>query len=260
VSDTGLAAPIRIAPDTVQGGRDERHWLLRFARAWYDTHQLKVRRKRDQLSDAQYYRMAFSIGPRSPEAQCDKFAGTRAAVTHGIGQDPRTARVLDLGTGLGYQARSIWEAGYRQVYACDLVTDRIAIARTLHAATDIKFMIGDMQALGFPEGSLDAITISVALHDLATAGVETVLAECERALVPGGRLVVLEPRWQRDFASAPQRWVYRFCGRLLDESVHLDDFLRFDLAGRLTRRGFTLLSRAVVWHSVLCLYTFEKRR
>ena len=260
MSDAGLTKPIPTVPDTAQGSRDERHWLLRFARAWYDTHQLKVRRKRDQLSDAQYYRMAFSIGPRAPEAQCDKFAGTRAAVTLGIGQDPRTARVLDLGTGLGYQARSIWEAGYRQVYACDLVHDRIAIARTLHAGTAIKFMIGDMQVLGFPDGSFDAITISVALHDLATAGVETVLAECERALVPGGRLVVLEPRWQGDFPSAPQRWVYRFCGRLLDESVHLDDFLRFDLAGRLTQRGFTLLSRAVVWHSVLCLYTFEKRR
>jgi ubiquinone/menaquinone biosynthesis C-methylase UbiE len=120
--------------------------------------------------------------------------------------------------------------------------------------------MGDMQTLGFPDRSLDAITISVALHDLAAVGIEMVLAECERTLVPGGRLVVLEPRWQRDLASAPHRWVYRLCGRLLDESVHLDDFLRFDLAGRLTRRGFALVSRAVVWHSVLCLYTFEKAR
>jgi SAM-dependent methyltransferase len=239
---------------------DDRHWLLRFARAWYDTHHLKVRRKREHLSDAQYYRMAFSIGSRSPGAQCDKFASTRAAVTRGISQDPRTARVLDLGSGLGYQARSIWDAGYRHVYGYDLVPDRIALARAMHAGTAIKFMIGDMQTLGFPDGSFDAITISVALHDLAAVGVETVLAECERALVPGGRLVVLEPRWQRDLASAPSRWAYRFCGRLLDESIHLDDFLRFDLAGRLTRRGFTLLSRAVVWHSVLCLYTFEKTR
>jgi SAM-dependent methyltransferase len=260
MSDAGLIATLRASPGTARDGRDDRHWLLRFARVWYGTHQLKLRRRREHLSDAQYYRLAFAVDPVAAAAKGDKFASTRTAVTRGIRQDRRTARVLDLGTGLGFQARSIWDAGYRQVYACDLVPDRIAIARTLHARTAIKFMMGDMQTLGFPDRSLDAITISVALHDLAAVGVEMVLAECERTLVPGGRLVVLEPRWQRDLASAPHRWVYRFCGRLLDESVHLDDFLRFDLAGRLTPRGFTLVSRAVVWHSVLCLYTFEKAR
>jgi len=258
--DASLAATVPTVPDDARHGRDDRHWLLRFARVWYRTHQLKVRRQRERLSDAQYYRMAFAFDHRAPGATGDKFASTRAAVTRGIGGDRRTARVLDLGTGLGFQARSIWDAGYRHVYGCDLVPDRIALARTLHAETAIQFTIGDMQALGFPDRSLDAITISVALHDLAAVGVEMVLAECERVLAPGGRLVVLEPRWQRDLASPLHRWVYRNCGRLLDESIHMDDFLRFDLAGRLTRRGFTLLSRAVVWHSVLCLYTFEKAR
>lgn len=259
--DARLATTVPTVPSVpadARHGRDDHHWLLRFARVWYKTHQLKVRRKREHLSDAQYYRMAFALDHRAPAVKGDKFASIRAAVTRGIGQDRRTAHVLDLGTGLGFQARSIWDAGYRHVYGCDLVPDRIALARTLHAETAIEFMIGDMQSLGFPDRSLDAITISVALHDLPAVGVEMVLAECERALRSGGRLVVLEPRWQRDLASPLHRWVYRYCGRLLDESVHLDDFLRFDLAGRLTRRGFTLLSRAVVWHSVLCLYTFEK--
>ena len=258
MTDASHAETLVAAPPRARGIRDDARWLLRFARVWYGTHRLKVRREREQLSDRQYYRMAFALDHDAPGAVGDKFASTRAAVTRGIRKDLRAARVLDLGTGLGFQARSMWDEGYRHVYACDLVPDRIARARALHAGTAINFLIGDMQTLCFPPQSLDAITICVALHDLPAAGIEQVLTECERALRPGGRLVALEPRCERDLASAAQRWVYRVCGRLLDESVHLDDFLRFDLTDRLVRRGFAVVSRGVVWHSVLSLYAFEK--
>ena len=253
------AQPLAATPARPPEVRDDRWWLLRFARFWYVTRRLKRRWAAECWGDRWYYQMVFALEHCAGLAEGDKFASVRAKVTRGIDKDRRTARVLDLGTGLGFQARSIWDHGYRNVFACDVVSDRIALARRLQAATAIHFLIGDMQALGFATGSLEAITIAAALHDLAPAGVEVVLAECDRTLKAGGRLVLLEPRSQRDLTHALHRWAYRVCGRLLDESLHVDGFLRLDLAARLAGLGYVLVSREVLWHSVLCLYTFEKR-
>jgi ubiquinone/menaquinone biosynthesis C-methylase UbiE len=173
----------------------------------------------------------------------DAFASTRAKITSSVEKDRASARILDLGTGLGFQAGHLWGAGYRNVFACDLVPSRIALARKLHARTGVQFLIGDMQSLGIGAESLDAITISAVLHDFSGAGVKTVLAECGRALWAQGRLVVMEPRYLGEVDSALHRWAYRWCGRLLDESLCVDEFLNFDLADWVGRTGFTLLRR-----------------
>lgn len=238
--------------------RDDKSWLLRFARVWYDMQRLKRRRAKEHWSDRTYYRMVFAESPGDGVAHGDGFATTRAKITNGIDKDRRRARLLDLGTGLGFQARSLWDAGYRNVVACDMVPDRIALARRLHAGTGIRFLIGDMRSLSFAPRSLDAITISVALHDVSALGVQAVLAECDRALKAGGRFVLMEPRYEHDLGNPLHRWAYRVCGRLLDESVHVDEFLSLDVTEQLGSLGFRLVRRDVVWHAVLCLYVFEK--
>ena len=87
MTDASHAETLVAAPPRARGIRDDARWLLRFARVWYGTHRLKVRREREHLSDRQYYRMAFALDHDAPGAVGDKFASTRAAVTRGIRKD-----------------------------------------------------------------------------------------------------------------------------------------------------------------------------
>lgn len=232
-------------------------WFLTFPRIWYETYDLKRRQKKHNWSDRQYYRAMFSMAHLTPQVEGDKFGGLREHMTGAILQDRSSARVLDLATGVGYQARSIWSHGYERVYACDLVESRINLAQQHHSDTGIKFLVADMQHMGFPTAFFDAITISAALHDLPIAEVEDVLHECGRVLRPGGRLLLLEPRHIRDWPTYFRKF-YAFVMDNLDESLNMRAFIDFDLAGTLRRNDFTLESTRTFWLGGLCLYIFIK--
>jgi ubiquinone/menaquinone biosynthesis C-methylase UbiE len=59
----------------------------------------------------------------------------------------------------------------------------------------------DARKLPFPDGSLRAIVMTHVMHHIADA--ERFLAEAQRALVPGGRILMIEP-----WVSAWSRFVY----------------------------------------------------
>ncbi len=232
-------------------------WFLAFPGIWFQTYSLKQRRKRQRWSDFQYYQAMFSMVSLRPQVEGDKLAALRSALTRAVSKDPASSRILDLATGCGYQARDLWEHGYRQVYASDLVDTRVGVAREHHRGSGIKFLVSDMRRLGIPSQSFDAITISVALHDLPAAMVRSVLPECSRVLRPGGRLVILEPAYIQDWPAYLRKF-YAFVADNLDESINMRDFIALDLAGEAERNGFSLESRQTFWLGGLCLYTFVK--
>lgn len=235
-----------------------RWWLVRFLGIWARIRWLRWQRRRNRWSDAEYYRRVYSLPDTKGNHSSDKFAGVRAAVTGPIGKDPRAAKVLDLGCGFGFQAQHLRTVGYQRVYAYDLVPYRLTRGRELFGRDGIRWLAGDMRQLAFPDASLDAITISVALHDLAPSGIREVLPECRRVLKPGGRLVLLEPRSLRAITNPLHHWAYRWATTVADESPYLDDYLQIDLVERARREGFTPLGRRVVWGAILCVYAFEK--
>lgn len=232
--------------------------MVRFVAVWCRIRWLQTLRAMAHWTDEEYYRRVYSIPDAAPERSSDKFASTRAAIHAEIAMDPAHSRVLDLGCGFGFQAKHMRASGYRHVYACDLVPYRLHHARELHGLDGVRYVAGDMRSLGVADRMLDAIIISVALHDLTPDDVAAVLAECRRVLKPRGRLVIMEPRFLEDIPGRLHRWLYRSCSTLLDESINLGKYLDFDIAAKLAELGFDVVRRRLVWWGNLCIYTFER--
>ena len=233
-------------------------WLFNFLPIWYVTHKLKQRKKTENWDDDQYYEQMYSIPFLTHDSVGDKLASLRDTITDEIEGDKTLCRVVDLATGRGYQARNIWSRGYKNVYASDLHVGRVAEGQKQNADTGISFAVGDIRQLPYRDDMFDAITISGALHDLQTGGIEESVKVCRRILRTGGRLIIMEPSYLGDISYTLLRKVYSFAWNILDESVNMKDFLNFDIASYVMSLGFSLVKRQMVWHSILCLYTFKK--
>ncbi|MFQ5542411.1 MAG: class I SAM-dependent methyltransferase [Candidatus Binatia bacterium] len=233
-------------------------WFLNFLPIWYATHRLKQIRNMQNWDDNKYYKNMYSLPFLTHDSVGDKLANVRDAITDEILKDKTSSRVVDLATGRGYQARNIWCRGYKNVHASDFHAGRVAEAKEQNSDTDIRFETADMKELPYRDAIFDAITISGALHDLKSAEIERSLNECRRILKTGGRLIIMEPRCLGDIPYVLIRKVYSYGCNVLDESVNMQDFLDFDIAGFLTTLGFTLVKKQTVWYSILCIYTFEK--
>ncbi len=121
----------------------------------------------------------------------------RTAVAPLPGED-----ILDLAAGTGASSAALAQSG-AHVVACDLSEGMIEVGRRRHP--DLEFVEGDATALGFPDASFDAVTISYGLRNIADT--EAALSEMARVTRPGGRLVVCE------FSTPPDttfRTLYRF--------------------------------------------------
>jgi protein-L-isoaspartate(D-aspartate) O-methyltransferase len=96
----------------------------------------------------------------------------------------RDDRVLEVGTGLGYQAAVLSRIA-REVVTVERIPELAAQARAILAsigATNVRVVVGD-GSVGFPAGApYDAIVVA--------AAAPAVPASLEAQLVPGGRLLV----------------------------------------------------------------------
>jgi ubiquinone/menaquinone biosynthesis C-methylase UbiE len=103
--------------------------------------------------------------------------------------------VLDVGCGTGevtLQAKVRAKAG--KVYGIDPAPEMIAVARSKAARKklDIDFRVGVIEALPFPDSSLDVVTSSLMMHHLPEDLKVRGLAEIYRVLKPGGHLLVAD--------------------------------------------------------------------
>ena len=91
-------------------------------------------------------------------------------------------RLLDVASGPGYVAAAAAELGASAV-GVDFSSEMVALASRRYPG--LEFVEGDAEALAFPDGSFDLVTINFGVLHLARP--DTALAEARRVLKPGGR-------------------------------------------------------------------------
>jgi ubiquinone/menaquinone biosynthesis C-methylase UbiE len=103
--------------------------------------------------------------------------------------------VLDVGCGTGevtLPAKKLARDG--KVYGIDPAPEMIAVARNKagRRKLDIDFRVGVIEALPFPDSSMDVVTSSLMMHHLPEDLKLRGLAEIYRVLKPGGRLLIAD--------------------------------------------------------------------
>lgn len=103
--------------------------------------------------------------------------------------------VLDIGCGTGevaLLAKKRARAG--TVYGIDPAPEMIAVAQNKaeRKKLDIDFRVGVIEALPFPDSSIDVVTSSLMMHHLPEDLKVRGLAEIYRVLKPGGRLLIAD--------------------------------------------------------------------
>lgn len=104
---------------------------------------------------------------------------------------PAELCLADVGCGTGYMAEAL--AGHRgRLILIDRSEPMLARARArlAHAHGQLEFRRGSTEALPLEDGEVDGLLCGLVLHHLAE--LDRPLAECFRALKPGGTLVALE--------------------------------------------------------------------
>jgi ubiquinone/menaquinone biosynthesis C-methylase UbiE len=116
--------------------------------------------------------------------------------------------VLEVGCGRGGGASYVSRyLGPRSVTGLDFSRAAVALCQATRAAPGLSFVVGDAQAMPFPDGSFDAVTNIESSH--CYASMEAFLAEVSRVLRPGGDFLWADLR-DRDKVDA--------VGRQLEES------------------------------------------
>jgi demethylmenaquinone methyltransferase / 2-methoxy-6-polyprenyl-1,4-benzoquinol methylase len=97
-------------------------------------------------------------------------------------------RVLDAACGTGDFAVADLRAGAAHVTGLDF-SERM-LERARRKEPRVEWVLGDLLALPFDDGSFDAATVGFGVRNVAD--LELALHELRRVLVPGGRLAILE--------------------------------------------------------------------
>jgi len=101
-----------------------------------------------------------------------------------------TDRVLDVATGTGFTALAL-APRCREVVGVDLTPGMVSEAHALREArgvTNLRFCLGDAEALPFRDGSFDIVTCRHASHHFPY--LPLALAEMTRVVRPGGRVLL----------------------------------------------------------------------
>lgn len=120
--------------------------------------------------------------------------------------------VLDVGCGTGAIALLLAEMGHR-VTGLDISEAMLEKAREKATPLDLsaEFKCGDAEELPFEDGTFDAV---VGRHVLWTLpNPEKAVAEWERVLRPGGRVIIIDGNWGANRSLSRRIW--RSLGQLL---------------------------------------------
>ena len=131
-------------------------------------------------------------GARQRRAWQDELCGT--LLSRFRGRDPQSVRVLDCGTGPGFFAALLAEAGFR-VTAIDLTPAMLDEAKKNAGdmADSIRFMEMNAEALKFEDASFDVVISRNLTWNLPRP--DAAYAEWARVLRPGGLLLNFDANW-----------------------------------------------------------------
>jgi demethylmenaquinone methyltransferase / 2-methoxy-6-polyprenyl-1,4-benzoquinol methylase len=174
--------------------------------------------------------------------------------------------VLDVAAGTGVSTEEVARDGARAV-GCDFSLGMLRAGRR----RPVPLVAGDALRLPFADASVDAVTISFGLRNVAD--VDLALSEMARVTRPGGRLLVCEfsqpawtpfrivyieylmrllPRVARTVSSDPAAYVY------LAESIRAWPDQE-ELAGRIARTGWERVSWRNLTGGVVALHRGYRR-
>jgi SAM-dependent methyltransferase len=123
---------------------------------------------------------------------------------------PKTARILDVGTGTGHLADSLAERGYA-VFGIDLNPQEIAADDA--RGTTVAYSVQDIIAgTDFPEHSFDLVMFRYTLTNIHWSGWEQLGREVGRLLKDSGYLWLAEPLVNDAYATR-----YTLAEQVLDE-------------------------------------------
>ena len=166
---------------------------------------------------------------------------TRAALALRPGE-----AVLDIGSGPGFlaaeMAAEVGPSG--RISGIDISETMITIARERWAksglATQVDFQLGDATKLPFPDATFDAV-VSTQVYEYVT-DLFAALAEVNRVLRPGGRVLVVDTDWDSVvWHGADPTLTARILKAWEEHLVHAH--LPRSLTGRLERGGFSVKVR-----------------
>ena len=159
-------------------------------------------------------------------------AERRAGMLCEHGRFHRGERLLEIGCGTGLFTERVRRATGADIVGTDISPELIEEAR--RRLPDVTFRVENALHLSFPDGDFDAVYGSSILHHLE---IEPALGEVRRVLRPGGRMVFAEPNMLN-----PQIFIQKnvpLIKRWLGDTPHETAFVRWSIAARLRRAGFT---------------------
>ncbi len=123
------------------------------------------------------------------------------------------------------------------VYGIDLSPGMIAsaIAKNTRKYHNTKFKVGDCSKIPFNDRTFDVVTATLALHELPTSLVQTVMIEIKRVLKPNGFLFVFDFRYARK-PTVYLRALYNFLRLFEDDSAAR--FMMVDQTQLFAKYGF----------------------
>jgi 2-polyprenyl-3-methyl-5-hydroxy-6-metoxy-1,4-benzoquinol methylase len=100
-------------------------------------------------------------------------------------------KVLDVACGAGYGSGLLGHSALA-VTGVDIEPQAVEYARQHYANDKVRFVVGDVTALAFPDASFDVVVSFETLEHVRNA--EGFLREVQRVLIPDGTFVVSTPR------------------------------------------------------------------
>lgn len=143
-----------------------------------------------------YLNEAAALGDRAAleaiyeDAHPRRSLGLREAIAALVPDDAR--HVLDLGAGTGDGGAAIARRlPAAEVVAIEASPFMIVVGRRQNAdAANLRFEQGFAERTGRPDASVDAVAVTLLLHECPDTVKREILAECRRVLRPGGVLVL----------------------------------------------------------------------
>ena len=225
---------------------------LRFWKLNYRTLQIKAAKRawsRPPYADYLQFYYSKNVNPFYETIE-DKWASIRPIMIEMADLKPGD-RVLDLGTGVGFQAAAYAGRGHNTV-GVDFVLDRLRLAHKKHTLAHMDWTLADATCLPFPNNAFEVITISLVLHAMPIDTIRFALSEIRR--VAARRIVFAEPRM-------PDHWlygrIYKQIVPLFDESIYMRDYLETDFEILLKTVPLRLIEWRWCAHHTLAAYACE---